>query len=114
LSLTAQISDVRAGWTGGGGFKYMVLPNLSVGFQYLYVDLGSIALAGATPPSFISTAFTSNANNRFHTATVGISWHFAPGSTATPWQGGYAGIHGGGAWGNDTNATYTGTGAQGL
>ena len=26
-----------------------------------------------------------------------------------PWQGAYAGVHGGGAWGNDTNATYTGT-----
>jgi hypothetical protein len=31
FSLTAQISDVRTGWTAGAGFKYMMLPNLSVG-----------------------------------------------------------------------------------
>jgi outer membrane immunogenic protein len=114
LSLTGQISDVKTGWTAGAGFKYMMLPNLSVGFQYLYVDLGSLGLAGSTSAGPVSIAFNSNANNRFQTATVGLSWHFLPGSTAAPWQGAFAGIHGGGAWGNDTNATYTGTSAQGL
>jgi hypothetical protein len=115
LSLTAQTDEVKVGWTAGAGFKYMVLPNLSVGFQYLYVDLGSTSLAGSTPAGPISIAFNSNANNRFQTATVGLSWHFLPGSTtAAPWQGAFAGIHGGGAWGNDTNATYTGTGAAFL
>ena len=111
LSLSAQTDDVTTGWTAGGGFKYLVRPNLSLGFQYLYVDLGGIGLAGSTPPGFGSIAFNSSANSRFHTATVRLSWHFLPGSTAAPWQGGYAGIHGGGAWGNDTSATYTGTGA---
>jgi len=118
LSLTGQISDVKTGWTAGAGFKYMMLPNLSVGFQYLYVDLGSIGLAGSTSASPVAIAFNSNANNRFQTATVGISWHFLPGSTAAPWQGAFAGIHGGGAWGNDTKANYIGTGTgiaqQGL
>ncbi|MCP4615660.1 MAG: porin family protein [Bradyrhizobium sp.] len=108
LSLTAQTDEVKAGWTAGAGFKYMVLPNLSVGFQYLYVDLGSIGLTGSTPAAPTSIAFSSSANNRFHTATVGLSWHFLPGSAAGPWQGAFAGIHGGGAWGNDTNAIYTG------
>ena len=110
LSLSAQTDDVRVGWTGGAGFKYLVRPNLSVGFQYLYVDLGSIGLTGTTSAGGGSIAFNSTANNRFHTATVGFSWHLLPGSTAAPWQGGYAGLHGGGAWGNDTRASYTGTG----
>lgn len=114
LSLSAQIDEVKVGWTAGGGFKYLVLPNLSVGFQYLYVDLGNLALAGSTPVGPVSIAFSSNATNRFHTATVGLSWHFPPAGSGTPWQGGYAGIQGGGAWGNNTKATYTGTGAQGL
>jgi outer membrane immunogenic protein len=110
LSLTVQGSEVKGGWTAGGGFKYLVLSNLSLGFQYLYVDLGGIGLAGSTSPPGATIALNSNANTQLHTATVGISWQFAPGNTATPWQGGYAGIHGGGAWGNDTNATYTGSG----
>jgi outer membrane immunogenic protein len=109
LSLTVQGSEVKGGWTAGGGFKYLVLPNVSVGFQYLYVDLGGIGLVGAIRTPGATIAFNSNANTQFHTATVGISWQFAPGNTATPWQGGYAGIHGGGAWGNSSSAVYNGT-----
>lgn len=108
FTLSAQSDGVRTGWTGGAGFKYMVLPNFSFGFQYLYVDLGSTSLSGSTPPGPPSIAFTSSANNRFHTATIGFSWHFMPGGAAAPWQGGYVGLHGGGAQGNDTTATYTG------
>lgn len=111
LSLALQNDRVTVGWTGGAGFKYLVLPNLSVGFQYLFVDLGGIGLTGTTSAGGASIAFNSNASNRFHTAMVGLSWHFVPGSAAAPWQGGYAGLHGGGAWGNGTNAIYTGTGS---
>ena len=39
---------------------------------------------------------------------VGISWRFAPAGTGSTWAGGYAGVHGGGAWGNDANALYRG------
>lgn len=107
LALAAQTSEVKAGWTAGGGFKYLVRPNVSIGFQYLYVDLGGIALAASTPGPGPSIAFTSNASAQFHTATVGVSWQFIPGNAAAAWQGGYAGVHGGGAWGNGTNAAYS-------
>jgi outer membrane immunogenic protein len=109
LSLATSTSATKTGWTAGAGFKYLVLPNVSVGFQYLYVDLGGLSLSGATLPPGSTIAFNSNANNQFHTATVGVSFQFAAGNAAAPWQGAYAGIQGGGAWGNGTNATYTGT-----
>lgn len=112
LSVSGVTDNVRVGWTGGAGFKYLLLPNLSVGFQYLYVDLGNISLTGSTTNGGASLAFNSNANNSFHTATIGFSLQFAPGSTAAPWQGGYVGLHGGGAWGNNTNAIYSGTGSS--
>lgn len=109
-SLVAQATEVNVGWTAGAGFKYLVSPNLSFGLQYLYVDLGGIGLVASTPaPAITALAFSSSASNQFHTVTAGISWHFTPGGTAAPWQGGYAGLHGGGAWGNDTNASYTGS-----
>ena len=37
---------------------------------------------------------------------AGISFRFGPSAPMAPWQGAYAGVHGGGAWGNETNATY--------
>jgi outer membrane immunogenic protein len=109
LTLNPQVSEVKAGWTAGAGFKYLVLPNVSVGLQYLYVDLGGIGLAASTslPPNTI--ALRSDTSGQFHTVTAGVSWHFTPTHAAMPWQGAFAGIHGGGAWGNSTNADYTGS-----
>jgi hypothetical protein len=109
LTLNPQGSETKAGWTAGAGFKYLMLPNVSVGLQYLYVDLGGIGLAASTSPAFNTIALRSDASGQFHTVTAGISWHFTPSSAAMPWQGGFAGIHGGGAWGNSTTANYTGS-----
>jgi hypothetical protein len=40
-----------------------------------------------------------------------LNWKFTPTDTAAskPWEGGYFGGHVGGAWGNDTNANYSGS-----
>jgi len=54
-------------------------------------------------------ALRSDTSGQFHTVTAGVSWHFTPTHAAMPWQGAFAGIHGGGAWGNSTNADYTGS-----
>lgn len=41
---------------------------------------------------------------------MGLSWLFAPaGGTRAPWQGGYVGGHAGGAWGDNTTASYAGS-----
>jgi len=109
LTLIPQASEVKAGWTAGAGVKYRVLPNVSVGLQYLYVDLGGIGLAASASLGPNTIALRSDTSGQFHTVTAGVSWHFTPTNAAMPWQGGFAGIHGGGAWGNSTNAVYTGS-----
>jgi hypothetical protein len=109
LTLNPQSSEVKAGWTAGAGAKFLVLPNVSIGLQYLYVDLGGIGLAASTSLGLNTIALRSDMSGQFHTVTAGISWHFTPANAVMPWQGGFAGIHGGGAWGNDTNAVYTGS-----
>jgi outer membrane immunogenic protein len=35
-------SETRTGWTAGGGIEYRVTENVSIGAEYLYVDLGSV------------------------------------------------------------------------
>jgi outer membrane immunogenic protein len=109
LTLNPQASEVKAGWTAGAGVKYRVLPNVSVGLQYLYVDLGGLGLAASASLGPNTIALRSDTSGQFHTVTAGVSWHFTPTNAAMPWQGGYAGIHGGGDWGNSTNAVYTGS-----
>lgn len=109
LSLNVQDSESKAGWTAGAGFKYLALPNVSLGLQYLYVDLGGVGLAASTPLPGSNLALRSSTSGQFHTVTAGVSWHFTPANAAMPWQGGFAGVHGGGAWGNDTNGAYTAT-----
>jgi outer membrane immunogenic protein len=106
LTLNSGTSETRVGWVGGVGVNYLLQPNLILNFQYQYVDLGSLNLAASSPsPALVVISQRANANAQFQAVMAGISWRFAP-SGAMPWQGGYAGIHGGGAWGNDTNATY--------
>jgi len=110
LTLNTQTSSVKTGWVAGGGLDYLWLPNVIVGVQYQYVDLGSVNLASSItvfgPTSLTQSA---NAHAKFQVVTAGISWLFSPaGSHAHGgWQGLYAGGQIGGAWGNDASAGYS-------
>ncbi|MBI5319624.1 outer membrane beta-barrel protein [Bradyrhizobium sp.] len=105
-SVSSQASETRVGWVGGVGAKYLLQPSVILSLQYQYVDLGSLGIAGSSPPAAIVVSQRANQNAQFQAVMAGISWKFMPGAGATPWTGGYAGVHGGGAWGNDTNARY--------
>jgi Chaperone of endosialidase len=78
----------------------MVQPNLIFNFAYQYVDLGSVSLTASAG----GLSQTANAHAAFHVVMAGLTWRFAPG--AAPWEGGYVGAHGGGAWGLNTDAIY--------
>lgn len=112
LSPSAQTSSERAGWVAGGGIGYLWTPNVVVNVEYQYVDLGSINLASSTasaavPPTVLTQS--ASANGRFQVVTVGLSWLFSPtGKTPrAPWEGGYVGGQVGGAWGDNTSASYS-------
>jgi len=107
LTLNSGTSETKVGWVGGVGVNYLLQPNLVFNLQYQYVDLGSLNLTASSPsPAFVVISQRANQNAQFQAVMAGLSFKFTPGSTAAPWTGGYAGIHGGGAWGNDTNAAY--------
>ncbi len=106
LSPSTSTSPVRSGWVAGGGVDYHWTPNVVVGVQYQYVDLGSVSLASSTTIAGPFTlAQSANAHAQFQVVTVGISWLFSP--SPAGWQGFYAGGQVGGAWGNDTSAVYS-------
>jgi len=108
LATTAQTSSVRAGWVAGAGIDYMWSPNVVLSLGYQYVDLGNLSVASSvvnTGGGGGSLVQSANAHAQFHVVTAGLSWLFYPGARQS-WEGGYIGGHGGGAWGNDTDASY--------
>ena len=108
LSLSSSTSSVKTGWVAGGGIDYRWTPNVIVGVQYQYVDLGSVSLASSAASAAPATvAQSANAHAQFQVVTAGISWLFSPGPRGGGWQGFYAGGQGGGAWGNNSSAAYS-------
>jgi outer membrane immunogenic protein len=69
-------SDVRFGWTVGGGGEWALGNNWSIKAEYLYVDLGDETIianpVAANPPFQVST------NHEFHAhiARVGLNYRF--------------------------------------
>jgi len=111
-SLGSQISESRIGWVAGGGIEYLARPNVILSAAYQYVDLGTVNFAAAGFPIPTGTAFLSQSGSdraHFQVATIGISWLFSPSGKGPygAWEGEYIGAHGGGAWGNSTNAAYS-------
>lgn len=114
LTTQLQNSQTRLGGVGGFGLEYILQPNLIATLNYQYVDLGRVnafSSAGVVG-QFSSVALNQSASvhAQFQAVTVGLTWRFAPASTGSPWAGGYAGVQGGGAWGNNTSAVYNGVG----
>lgn len=90
----AAHSGVNTGWAAGGGVEWAFWPNLSLRAEYLYVDLGDShtlwdGACGCNPPkpptppvpptplapaAFI--AAQSGAPYGFHTARLGLNYHF--------------------------------------
>lgn len=114
LSTYSQTLEPKIGGVAGFGFEYLLKPNVMLTFGYQYVDLGRVDIGSRTAANFGCCNFvtlnqSATVHAQFQTAMVGISWRFAPDGSGSPWAGGYAGAHGGGAWGNPASAVYNGT-----
>ena len=66
-----SFSDVKTGWTAGGGLEYAFLGNWSAKFEYLYVDLGKAGCdAACSAGSPFDVTFTS------HIIRGGLNYRF--------------------------------------
>jgi opacity protein-like surface antigen len=77
------LSGARVGWTAGGGFEWMFMPNWSAKAEYLYYDLGAVNVASpqttiAVPSGAVTgsgvTAYHSRANGQL--VRAGLNYHF--------------------------------------
>src|SRR6185312_10786467 len=65
-------SDVRVGWTAGGGVAYAITPNWDFGVEYRYTDLGSKNVV------FPLAGLTGNNSFNFSAVRAVLSYRFAP------------------------------------
>jgi outer membrane immunogenic protein len=103
--LNSEVSALKTGWVGGGGIEFIYSPNVVFTLGYQYVNLGTLSLAATMPTGGPILIQNASAQAHFQTILAGFSWRFAPSGPAS-WDGGYAGIQVGGAWGLPTSATY--------
>jgi outer membrane immunogenic protein len=110
LTTYGQTLQPKIGGVVGAGGEYLLKPNMMLTFQYQYVDLGKVDIASSTSSLLCCATVSQSATVRaqFQAAMVGLSFRFAPDGSGSPWAGGYAGGHVGGAWGNDASALYNG------
>ena len=67
----------RTGWTAGAGVEWGITPNWSVGFEYLYVDLGSLSVTETQVSGPVDgTTFTSVSRFRDNIARVSVNYRF--------------------------------------
>lgn len=110
-------SNMMVGWTLGGGLEWMFAPGLSLKGEMLYYDLGkgNFTSGTLTTRAFgFSNDVTSGSSVRYdgYVFRLGLNFHFGapeeqpsrvvkgPAETSKPaWNGFYAGLNAGYAWG---------------
>lgn len=73
--INSSVSDVRAGWTAGGGAEWAVAPRWSIKVEYLHVDLGSETDVGASAINL--AAITHMHSLTENIARLGVNYHGA-------------------------------------
>ncbi|MHC2433471.1 outer membrane protein [Bradyrhizobium sp. USDA 4451] len=72
-------SDVRVGWTAGGGAEYAFTNNWTLRGEYLYVDLGTsgtTATFQGTDPVQSQIRYNASRENKFSVARAALSYKF--------------------------------------
>lgn len=74
---SASISDVKAGWTVGGGVEAMLAPNWSVKGEYLFVQFDPGDVSGSFTAQNRFATLTNSLNHlNIHVARIGFNYKF--------------------------------------
>jgi outer membrane immunogenic protein len=76
VNLFGNVSTARIGWTMGGGLEYAVTNNWSLKAEYLYMNLGSIAVTATDPINFPGQSATYSFRHRYDIARGGVNYRF--------------------------------------
>jgi outer membrane immunogenic protein len=70
--ISQAFSDVRTGWTVGGGIEYAITDNFTARVEYRYTDFGT----KIETPAFVFPGFVENHTETQHAVRVGASYKF--------------------------------------
>jgi outer membrane immunogenic protein len=73
---TISENATKWGWTAGAGVEWMLARNASIGFEYLFVDLGSSDLTLAPAGGFFFNTSTARFDDREQIFRVKFNYHF--------------------------------------
>jgi outer membrane immunogenic protein len=71
--------STATGWTAGAGLEYAVTRNVTIKAEYLYVDLGNVAVTERVtlfPAPTTASSFNANFHTSFNVARVGVNYRF--------------------------------------
>jgi outer membrane immunogenic protein len=68
-------SEMRAGWTLGGGVEYAITNNVTVKGEYLYYDLGKSTVS-VDPVGVAGASYAARVKNDGHIVRAGLNWKF--------------------------------------
>jgi outer membrane immunogenic protein len=76
-----QESVIKTGWAYGGGIDWALLPNWSIGVEYLHIDLGTatLSLPTQTVGGLLFTASTAHFEDQSDIVRAKINYHFLSG-----------------------------------
>lgn len=69
-------SSTKWGWTAGAGFEYALSKNVTLGTEYLYVDLGKSTFLDPTFIGFDDVGITGKSDVAFHTIKATLNYKF--------------------------------------
>ncbi|HEY5226080.1 MAG TPA: outer membrane beta-barrel protein, partial [Methylovirgula sp.] len=78
---SGSVSGTHIGWTAGAGLEYAITHNLTVKFEYLYTDLGTLNVSN----HFLDATFGGpiyspgddmRTRTTFSTVRAGVNWKF--------------------------------------
>lgn len=78
---SGSVSGTHVGWTAGAGVEYALMPNLTLKFEYLYTDLGTLN----APNRFLDASYGGpiyspgddmRTRTTFSTVRAGVNWKF--------------------------------------
>jgi outer membrane immunogenic protein len=76
-------SEIRTGWTAGGGAEWLLDQHWSVKIEYQFVDLGTetiritaLNVGGPLPPGTAPASFNAAFHDRFNVVRVGLNYQF--------------------------------------
>ena len=75
-------TDVKVGWTLGGGVEKALTNNLTARLQYLYTDLGSVSYAYRGYPDDLLNEGTQKIKVNQSAVTIGLNYNFGAPSNA--------------------------------